>query len=142
MATETSPLTPYLNSSTSQPSPARHQTNTTKDDSLKDQTMSNGEVGEHMMDPEEVAQKFGLRVDFQNIARSTGLTNEQVRVRLERDGRNEMSPPKRTHPVIKYLKKLFGLFNLMLIVSGILGFILYIIDSSDLQNVPPYYNRY
>ena len=82
-----------------------------------------------------MATKLQVDVNFENIQQSRGLTDAQIKERLERDGRNELSPPKKTHPVIKFLKKLFGLFNLMLIVSGILGFILYIIDSSNLENV-------
>lgn len=88
------------------------------------------------MTPQQVADKLQVAVNFTNIPQSHGLSDQQVKERLERDGRNELSPPKKTHPAIKFCKKLFGLFNSMLIVCSILGFILYIIDSSDPQNVP------
>lgn len=100
------------------------------------------DTAEHRLDPPQVAAKLQVDVNFDNIVQSRGLTDAQVQERLQRDGRNELSPPKKTHPVIKYLRKLFGLFNLMLIVSGVLGFILYIIDSSDPQNVSKTFCEY
>lgn len=124
-----SPLTPYLNRSSAV------LVDDNKENSDSKNNMDTHTLPEHQLDPVQVAERYQVDVNFDDIPRSRGLTVSTVMERLLRDGRNELSPPKKTHPLIKFLKKLFGLFNLMLIVSGILGFILYIIDSSDLQNV-------
>ena len=127
-------MTPYLHNrrlSGGEDNPDNQRSNQEENNNKK----MNTETDEFKMDRELVAEKHQCIVDWQNINRSFGLSNAQVEERLSQFGRNELTPPKRTHPVKKYLKKLFGLFNSMLILSGILGFILYIIDSSDLQNV-------
>lgn len=93
-------------------------------------------VDEHLLEPEEVAARYGCRLSAQDVLRSGGMDETLARARLERDGRNELSPPKRTHPAIKYLKKLFGLFNAMLLLCGVLSFVIYAVDTSDPSNVP------
>ena len=82
-----------------------------------------------------MAAKFACAIDWDNIAASAGITEQAAQERLKTDGRNELSPPKRVHPAIKFLRKLFGLFNSMLIVSGILSFCAFAADSTQWVNV-------
>ncbi len=46
-----------------------------------------------------------------------------------------MTPPKQESLVLQYFKKVLGLFNLLLILAGILAFILYFVDSSEPVNI-------
>jgi sodium/potassium-transporting ATPase subunit alpha len=64
-----------------------------------------------------------------------GLTSDEAKLRLEKNGRNALSPPKKRSPFLKYLDKVCGLFNLLLILAGILAIILYFLDSSEPVNV-------
>jgi len=40
-----------------------------------------------------------------------GLNSEEAKRRLLENGPNALSPPKRVHPIVKFIKILFGLFN-------------------------------
>jgi hypothetical protein len=47
-----------------------------------------------------------------------------------------LSPPKKRHPILKYLDSLTSLFNLLLILAGVLEYVLLGIDFKDnFQNV-------
>lgn len=54
---------------------------------------------------------------------------------LAHNGPNAISPPKKKSPWLQFLGRLLGLFNLLLIVSGTLSFILFAIDTSSMVNV-------
>jgi sodium/potassium-transporting ATPase subunit alpha len=59
---------------------------------------------------------------------SKGLTAQQAANVLAATGPNILTPPKRRHPILKYLDCVTSLFNLLLIVAGILDYILLAID--------------
>lgn len=84
---------------------------------------------------EEVATNFESKLNVEEPLKSEGLSSSEAEARLLKNGKNEITPPKRTPLIIKYLHALSGIFNVMLLVSGILAFILYAIDSSDNSNV-------
>jgi len=52
-----------------------------------------------------------------------------VTKKLEEYGPNILSPPKKKHPLILYLKCVVEVFNLLLLISGILTFILVIVQN-------------
>jgi hypothetical protein len=56
-------------------------------------------------------------------------------MRLDRDGPNGITPPKKISPWLSFLKHLAGLSSLMLITSAILSFILFAVDPSSMVNV-------
>lgn len=56
-------------------------------------------------------------------------------MRLEKNGPNALTPPPKKSPVLVFLRLLLAPFNVMLIVSGVLSFILYAIDSSSTVNL-------
>lgn len=64
-----------------------------------------------------------------------GLSDEEVAERLAQYGRNALTPPKQESAWVKYFKKVAGLFNLLLILAGVLAIILYFLDSSEPVNV-------
>ena len=70
---------------------------------------------EHTMPLDDLAMK--LETDFNN-----GLTAEAAKSRLERDGPNALTPPKRTPWWVKFLKIMFGGFAALLWVAAALCF--------------------
>ncbi|GFX30985.1 hypothetical protein TNCV_2024881 [Trichonephila clavipes] len=65
-----------------------------------------------------------------------GLSVEQARKILERDGPNALTPPKKTPEWVKFCKQLFGGFAILLWVGALLCFIAYSIQSSSLEEAP------
>ena len=65
-----------------------------------------------------------------------GLTSEQAKRVLERDGPNELTPPKTTPEWVKFCKQLFGGFSLLLWIGAILCFIAYSIQAGTFEDPP------
>lgn len=59
-----------------------------------------------------------------------GLTPQKAREVLERDGPNQLSPPKTIPEWVKFCKQLFGGFSLLLWIGAILCFVAYFILAS------------
>lgn len=75
-----------------------------------------------------------LQTDVQN-----GLSSADAAARLERDGFNELTPPKQTPEIVKFLRQLAVGFNLLLEVGGILCLIAYLVSFPQYdtwQNAP------
>jgi sodium/potassium-transporting ATPase subunit alpha len=72
---------------------------------------------------------------------SQGLTHEDARRRLERDGPNALTPPKTTPEWVKFCKQLFGGFSLLLWIGAVLCFIAYSIQTGAYED-PPKDNLY
>jgi len=83
-------------------------------------------ITEHFLSHQELSEQLG--VDF-----STGLSAEEAAARLERDGPNALTPPKRTPLWVKFLEHLFGGFALLLWAGAVLCFIVYSINA-DVEN--------
>ncbi|KAI9562820.1 alpha subunit of putative +/K+ ATPase [Daphnia sinensis] len=66
-----------------------------------------------------------------NVNPETGLTSQQAKANLERDGPNCLTPPKTTPEWVKFCKQLFGGFSLLLLSGAILCFIAYAIEYSQ-----------
>lgn len=56
-------------------------------------------------------------------------------MRLKQDGLNGITPPKKKSPWLLFLSHLLGLFNMLLVISAILSFILFAIDPSSMVNL-------
>ncbi|RKP07220.1 hypothetical protein THASP1DRAFT_17398 [Thamnocephalis sphaerospora] len=89
------------------------------------------DITEHLMTLDEVCQLYHVSVDGARAADSTGLSQETAARLLEEHGPNVLTPPKRRHPLLVYLAYLISLFNVLLIVAGILVYILYGINPAD-----------
>ncbi|CBY36883.1 unnamed protein product [Oikopleura dioica] len=79
------------------------------------------EMNEHQISTEELARQYDLNL-------STGLSDAEVKKRIERDGYNELTPPKTTPEWIKFCRNLFGGFSTLLWVGAILCFLAYSIE--------------
>ena len=65
-----------------------------------------------------------------------GLTPEAAKRVLERDGPNELTPPKTTPEWVKFCKQLFGGFSLLLWIGAVLCFVAYSIQATTFEDPP------
>ncbi|KAJ3067691.1 hypothetical protein HDU98_009109 [Podochytrium sp. JEL0797] len=92
-------------------------------------------VTEHLMPIHEVAAKYTVSINEEKPGDSQGLTADDAAKRLLEYGPNCLTPPKKRHWFLRFMDILLGLFNLMLIVSGIACYVLLAIDySANYQN--------
>ncbi|KAK3936342.1 hypothetical protein QBC46DRAFT_31715 [Diplogelasinospora grovesii] len=97
----------------------------------REEEAKNVNIEEHLMPHEEVAAKYKTRINMDKPADSLGLTQQQSEELLREHGLNVLTPPKKRHPFLKFLDSLTSLFNLLLILAGILEYILLGIDFKD-----------
>ncbi|XP_011874816.1 PREDICTED: sodium/potassium-transporting ATPase subunit alpha-like [Vollenhovia emeryi] len=76
------------------------------------------ETVDHLIDLDTLYERLGTNA-------KTGLTKEQARIIMERDGPNALSPPKVTPEYVKFLKCMFHGFASLLWVCAGLCFVLY-----------------
>lgn len=93
-----------------------------------------------MLTPEECADKYHTDINMKKAGDSKGLTSQQAANILLETGPNILTPPKRRHPLLKYLDCVASLFNLLLILAGILDYILLAIDfEANFANVSSFF---
>merc|ERR1712170_251726 len=63
-----------------------------------------------------------------------GLTSTKAKEYLEKEGYNELTPPKTTPEWIKFCKQLFGGFSTLLWIGAILCFVAYFLESRSNPN--------
>lgn len=85
------------------------------------------ELDDHKIPLEELYKR-------RNTSGDKGLTTAQAKEHLEKDGYNELTPPKTTPEWIKFCKQLFGGFSTLLWIGAILCFIAYTIEASNNAN--------
>ncbi|TPX60133.1 hypothetical protein PhCBS80983_g01998 [Powellomyces hirtus] len=86
------------------------------------------DIIEHLLSIDEIQKKYSVLVNPEKPASSPGLSTAEAQKRLAEQGLNQLSPPKKRHPILKFIDHLLGLFNLMLLVAGIASYILLAID--------------
>lgn len=90
---------------------------------------------EHKETIEKVAEKFNTRIDLNRLQRSSGLTAEEAGKLLLENGPNCITPPPKKSLVLLFFSHFGNLFNVLLLISGGLSFILYAIDRSQMVNL-------
>ncbi|KHJ40872.1 cation transporter/ATPase [Trichuris suis] len=85
------------------------------------------ETDKHQIPIEELFRR--LDTDPQN-----GLSAEEAKRRLSRDGPNALSPPPSTPEWVKFCKNLFGGFAVLLWIGAVLCFIAYGVDVAMSEN--------
>ncbi|KAL0947648.1 hypothetical protein HGRIS_013735 [Hohenbuehelia grisea] len=90
--------------------------------------LEDGDIQEHHLALSAIAEALDTSIDTKEPTASHGLTAEQAKFRLDRDGRNVLSPPKQKSAFQKYLDCLVTMFNILLVVAGILVYILLGVD--------------
>ncbi|KAJ3323322.1 hypothetical protein HDU93_002946, partial [Gonapodya sp. JEL0774] len=89
------------------------------------------DIMEHLMTIEDIQKKYDTKVDFVSPGHSLGLTVEEAAKRLAENGPNSLTPPPKRHPILQYLDRLRGLFNLIMLLAGTLTYIIYGIDPAN-----------
>ncbi|KAH0558645.1 hypothetical protein GP486_004705 [Trichoglossum hirsutum] len=84
----------------------------------------NVNIDEHLMAHQDVAERYKTRINMEKPGESFGLSSQQAEQWLHEHGPNVLTPPKKRHPFFKFLKCLSSLFNVLLIVAGILEYVL------------------
>lgn len=90
---------------------------------------------EHMLSLEVLANRLGTDINFVNPKKSGGLTSSEANTRLERNGKNRLTPPKKESEIIKYLKYYLNFFMILLEVAAVLCFIAYGLDRAQEMNL-------
>ncbi|KAI0231032.1 Sodium/potassium-transporting ATPase subunit alpha [Lamellibrachia satsuma] len=115
---------------TASAAPPKRKSKTKKDKKLElEELKQEVDMDAHTITMGELVRR--LDTDLNN-----GLTNEKARVALERDGPNELTPPKTTPEWVKFCKQLFGGFSTLLWIGAILCFIAYTIQSTKQEDTP------
>ena len=83
---------------------------------------------EHKLTLDELADTCKVKFNPAKPVSSAGLSASEALDRLLKNGPNILTPAKTVHPIIQFLKYLLGIFNVMLLVSGIACYILFAID--------------
>ncbi|CEI86145.1 Putative Podospora anserina S mat genomic DNA chromosome 5, supercontig 1 (Fragment) [Rhizopus microsporus] len=91
----------------------------------------NVDITEHLLSAEECAAKYNTHINTKKASESKGLTTQQAANVLAETGLNQLSPPKKRHPILKYIDCVLKLFNLLLILAGILDYILLAINFQE-----------
>ncbi|KAK7034669.1 hypothetical protein VNI00_012311 [Paramarasmius palmivorus] len=86
------------------------------------------DIQEHTIPLASLGDKLETFIDTKDPSQSDGLSSEEAKGRLARNGPNILSPPMKKSAFRKYLDRLFTMFNILLIVSGVLIYILLGID--------------
>ncbi|KAI8643322.1 hypothetical protein BD408DRAFT_415049 [Parasitella parasitica] len=92
------------------------------------ESKKNVDITEHLLTLEECAAKYQTDINTKKASDSHGLTAQQAARVLSETGPNQLTPPKKRHPILKYLDCVIKLFNLLLILAGVLNYILLAID--------------
>lgn len=102
----------------------------------KDEEKKHVDINEHLMPHLEVAEKYHTRINMAKPGDSPGLTSEQAAQLLLEHGPNILTPPSKRHWILKFWDCLKSLFNLLLILAGVLEYILLGINfHENFQNV-------
>lgn len=103
--------------------------------SAEDSKFGDVDITEHSLPIHEVESSLATSFNWADPAQSRGLTSAEAEARLKRDGPNALTPPKKKSAFQKYFDCLRSMFNIILIISGVLEYILLGIDfHNNIQN--------
>ncbi|KAL8280278.1 hypothetical protein RQP46_007392 [Phenoliferia psychrophenolica] len=88
----------------------------------------NVDIIEQHLTPEALATKMGASINLKAPAESLGLTSAEAAKRLITNGANVLTPPVKKGAWRKYFDSLTSLFNLLLILCGVLEYVLLGVD--------------
>ncbi|KAF7353783.1 Cation-ATPase-N domain-containing protein [Mycena venus] len=89
---------------------------------------ANVDITEHRVPLSSLGDTLKTSIDTKDPESSHGLTAAEAAARLQRDGPNILTPPKKRSPLRQYIDRLLTMFNVLLIVAGILEYVLLGID--------------
>ncbi|KAH9483613.1 Sodium/potassium-transporting ATPase subunit alpha-4 [Psilocybe cubensis] len=80
------------------------------------------DINEHQYDFDALSEALKTNFDTKDPGQSFGLTSDEAKERLKRDGPNILTPPKKKSAFRKFLERLFTMFNILLIIAGLLEY--------------------
>ncbi|KAJ7684458.1 aminophospholipid-transporting P-type ATPase [Mycena polygramma] len=92
---------------------------------------ANVDITEHRVPLSALGEHMKTSINTKDPGESHGLTAAEAATRLQRDGPNILTPPKKRSPLRQYIDRLLTMFNVLLIIAGILEYILLGIDFKD-----------
>ncbi|KAF9464625.1 aminophospholipid-transporting P-type ATPase [Collybia nuda] len=93
------------------------------------------DIQEHRLPITNLEEALKTSIDTKDAGQSFGLTSEEAKARLQRDGQNVLTPPKKKSAFRKFFDRLVTMFNVLLMVAGVLEYVLLGIDfKSNFQN--------
>ncbi|KAG6816111.1 hypothetical protein H0H87_008568 [Tephrocybe sp. NHM501043] len=96
---------------------------------------TNVDIQEHHLPFSKLEEVLRTSIDTKDASSSYGLTATEAQARLQRDGRNVLTPPHRKSAFRKFLDRLFTMFNILLMIAGVLEYVLLGIDfKANFQN--------
>ncbi|KAA1477717.1 aminophospholipid-transporting P-type ATPase [Dentipellis sp. KUC8613] len=102
-----------------------------KKHSEKDAEFDKVDIQEHRLPIKGVEDALGSSFDCKDPSASFGLSGDEAATRLKNDGPNSLTPPKKKSALQKYIDCLLSMFNIILIIAGILEYVLLGIDFKD-----------
>ncbi|KAH9911673.1 aminophospholipid-transporting P-type ATPase [Epithele typhae] len=95
-----------------------------KADAQGDGKLDDVDITEHKLAFKDLEAALDTTFDPKQPAMSPGLNADEAKARLGRDGANILTPPKKKSALRKYYDCLMTMFNILLILAGILEYIL------------------
>ena len=92
------------------------------------------DVDDHLLSREDVAERYGVQIDWTNVGASKGLTSGEAEARLKANGPNRLTPPKETLEIIKFLKQFANPLMALLVVAGALTYMAYALQQPRDKN--------
>ncbi|CAG8444514.1 6249_t:CDS:2 [Ambispora leptoticha] len=89
------------------------------------------DIDEHLHTADEVADRYKVSINTSKPSESLGLDSKRVAELLKQNGQNILTPPKKKSAFVKYLECLSTLFNVLLIIAGILMYIVLAVDYAN-----------
>ncbi|KAJ7184453.1 aminophospholipid-transporting P-type ATPase [Mycena filopes] len=85
---------------------------------------TNVDIQEHRVPLANLGETMATSINTKDPGASQGLTAAEAATRLQRDGPNILTPPKKRSPLRQYIDRLMTMFNILLIVAGVLEYAL------------------
>ncbi|PPQ63350.1 hypothetical protein CVT24_006723 [Panaeolus cyanescens] len=93
------------------------------------------DIHEHTLSFENLLSELKTDFNTKDPAHSFGLSTAEAKIRLATNGPNVLTPPKKKSAIRKFLDRLFTMFNILLMVAGVLEYVLLGIDfHANFQN--------
>ncbi|PVV02354.1 hypothetical protein BB560_003194, partial [Smittium megazygosporum] len=111
-----------------EPAPSEKQQNDLKPKNKQKSTPKQVVVDDHLLSIPQLCEKYNTSISRESIDKSEALSNTRAVELLQKYGKNILTPPKTKTSFRIFLDCLLSLFNIMLILAGVLQFVLLAID--------------
>ncbi|KAF9036806.1 aminophospholipid-transporting P-type ATPase [Panaeolus papilionaceus] len=93
------------------------------------------DIHEHSLSLEGLLAELKTEFNVNDPVHSFGLSTDEAKARLATNGPNVLTPPKKKSAIRKFLDRLLTMFNILLMVAGVLEYVLLGIDfHANFQN--------